>query len=54
MKRNELVEKIIAEIESDGAYFQEVDGHTDFVKGITRCLHVIEDMYKKWQEENDE
>lgn len=54
MKRNELVEKIIAEIESNGAYFQEVDGRTDFVKGITCCLHVIEDMYKEWQEGNDE
>lgn len=54
MKRDKLVEKIIEEIQSDGAYFQEVDGRTDFVKGITRCLHVIEDMYKKWQEESDE
>lgn len=54
IKKNELVEKIIAEIESDGAYFQEVNGHTDFVKGITFCLHRIEDIYKKWQEEKDE
>ncbi len=39
------LKKIRAEIEDTGAYEQEVNGKTEFLKGITYCLSII-DKYK--------
>lgn len=39
------LEKIRAKIEDTGAYEQEVNGKTEFLKGITYCLNVI-DKYR--------
>ena len=46
----DVLNKIKAEIEDTGAYEQEVNGKTEFVKGITYCLNVI-DKYKVEREE---
>lgn len=43
--RNRLqdaIEKIRAEIIDTGAYEQEVNGKTEFLKGINYCLNVID------------
>ena len=40
-----IIDKIIAEIMDTGAYEQEVNGNTEFLKGINYCLGVI-DKYK--------
>ena len=42
---NNVLDKIRAEIMDTGAYEQEVDGKTEFLKGINYCLGVI-DKYK--------
>jgi len=53
-KVNEVLDKVIDEIMDTGAYEQEVNGKTEFLKGINYCLCVI-DKYKaesegkKWQ-----
>lgn len=47
---NEVFDEIKAEIEDTGAYEQEVNGKTDFLKGINYCLGVI-DKYKAESEE---
>lgn len=44
------VDKIRAEIMDTGAYEQEVNGKTEFLKGINYCLSVI-DKYKTESEE---
>lgn len=36
------LEKIKDKMMDDGAYFQEVEGHTDFVKGISHCIDIVE------------
>lgn len=46
----DILDKIIAEIEDTGAYEQEVHGKTEFLKGITFCLSII-DKYKAEREE---
>lgn len=38
----EVLDKIKAEIEDTGAYEQEVNGKTEFLKGINYCLSVID------------
>lgn len=45
------LEKLRAEIMDMGAYEQEVNGKTEFLKGINYCLGVI-DKYKGKSEEN--
>lgn len=42
----DIIDKIRAEIEDTGAYEQEVNGKTEFLKGITYCLNII-DKYKE-------
>lgn len=42
---NSMLDKIIDEIMDTGAYEQEVNGKTEFLKGINYCLGVI-DKYK--------
>ncbi len=40
-ERDELLDKIRTEIMDTGAYEQEVNGKTEFLKGINYCLGVI-------------
>jgi hypothetical protein len=40
-----ILDKIRAEIMDTGAYEQEVNGKTEFLKGINYCLNII-DKYK--------
>jgi hypothetical protein len=37
-----VIDKIVEEIEDSGAYEQEVNGYTEYLKGINYCLSVIE------------
>ena len=50
MKQELIIDKIRAEIIDTGAYEQEVNGKTKFLKGINYCLGVI-DKYKVKGEE---
>ena len=45
LEQESLLDKIIDEITDTGAYEQEVNGNTEFLKGINYCLGVI-DKYK--------
>lgn len=47
---NEVLDEIKTEIEDTGAYEQEVNGATEFLKGITYCLNII-DKHKAKSEE---
>lgn len=47
---NSVLDEIRAEIEDTGAYEQEVNGKTEFLKGINYCLGVID----KYKTESDE
>ena len=47
---NSILDKVIAEIMDTGAYEQEVNGNTEFLKGINYCLSVI-DKYKAESED---
>ena len=47
-----IFDKIIAEIMDTGAYEQEVNGNTEFLKGINYCLGVI-DKYKPEMESKE-
>ncbi len=42
MKQESVLDKIRAEIMDTGAYEQEVNGKTEFLKGINYCLSVID------------
>lgn len=42
LEQGSILEKIKAEIEDTGAYEQEVHGKTEFLKGITYCLNIID------------
>ena len=55
LKQEPVLDKVIDEIMDTGAYEQEVNGKTEFLKGINYCLGVI-DKYKAESEEkgNDE
>lgn len=48
-----ILDKIKAEIEDTGAYEQEVSGKTEFMKGITYCLNII-DKHKAESEQKGE
>ena len=45
LEQESLLDKVRAEIMDTGAYEQEVNGNTEFLKGINYCLGVI-DKYK--------
>lgn len=45
LKQEPVLDKVRAEIIDTGAYEQEVNGNTEFLKGINYCLGVI-DKYK--------
>ena len=48
----DILDKIIDEIMDTGAYEQEVNGKTEFLKGINYCLGVI-DKYKAESEDKE-
>jgi len=50
LEQEPILDKIIDEIMDTGAYEQEVNGKTEFLKGINYCLGVI-DKYKGESEE---
>ena len=45
LDQESIFDKIIDEIMDTGAYEQEVNGETEFLKGINYCLEII-DKYK--------
>ena len=45
LEQKPILDKIIDEIMDTGAYEQEVNGNTEFLKGINYCLDII-DKYK--------
>ena len=52
LEKESLLDKIKAEIMDTGAYEQEVNGETEFLKGINYCLGVI-DKYKEEMESKE-
>ncbi len=50
LEQESILDKIRAEIMDTGAYEQETNGKTEFLKGINYCLGVI-DKYKVESEE---
>ena len=49
---NSILDKLIDEIMDTGAYEQEVNGNTEFLKGINYSLSVI-DKYKTESEDKE-
>ena len=45
LEKESILDKVIDEIMDTGAYEQEVNGETEFLKGINYCLDII-DKYK--------
>ena len=52
LEQESMLDKIIDEIMDTGAYEQEVNGKTEFLKGINYCLGVI-DKYKAESEDKE-
>ena len=52
ISRQAVLDKLIDEIMDTGAYEQEVNGNTEFLKGINYCLSVI-DKYKAESEDKE-
>ena len=52
LEQETIIDKIRAEIVDTGAYEQEVNGNTEFLKGINYCLGVI-DKYKAEMESEE-
>ena len=52
LDQESIFDKVIDEIMDTGAYEQEVNGETEFLKGINYCLEII-DKYKA-EMENEE
>ena len=52
LEQESILDKIIDEIMDTGAYEQEVNGKTEFLKGINYCLGVI-DKYKAESEDKE-
>ena len=52
LDQESIIDKIRAEIMDTGAYEQEVNGNTEFLKGINYCLGVI-DKYKAEMESEE-
>ncbi len=50
LEQEDVLDKIVTEIEDAGAYEQEINGKTEFVEGITYCLNII-DKYKTESED---
>ena len=52
LEQESMLDKIIDEIMDTGAYEQEVNGKTEFLKGINYCFGVI-DKYKAESEDKE-
>ena len=52
LEQESIIDKLRDEIMDTGAYEQEVNGDTEFLKGINYCLGVI-DKYKAETEEEE-
>ena len=52
LEQESIIDKLRAEIMDTGAYEQEVNGNTEFIKGINYCLGVI-DKYKAEMESEE-
>ena len=52
LDQESIFDKVIDEIMDTGAYEQEVNGETEFLKGINYCLGII-DKYKTKTEEEE-
>ena len=52
LEQEPIIDKIRAEIMDTGAYEQEVNGNTEFLKGINYCVGVI-DKYKAEMESEE-
>ena len=52
LEQESIIDKIRDEIMDTGAYEQEVNGNTEFLKGINYCLGVI-DKYKAEMESEE-
>ena len=51
LDQESMLDKIIDEIMDTGAYEQEVNGNTEFLKGINYCLGVINKYKAKTEKE---
>lgn len=52
LEQDSILDKVIDEIMYTGAYEQEVNGETEFLKGINYCLEII-DKYKAEMEREE-
>ena len=52
LEQESIIDKLRDEIMDTGAYEQEVNGNTEFLKGINYCLGVI-DKYKTEMESEE-
>ena len=52
LEQESIIDKLRDEIMDTGAYEQEVNGNTEFLKGINYCLGVI-DKYKEESESEE-
>lgn len=52
LEQESIIDKIRDEIMDTGAYEQEVNGNTEFLKGINYCIGVI-DKYKAEMESEE-
>ena len=52
LEQESIIDKLRDEIMDTGAYEQEVNGNTEFLKGINYCLGVI-DKYKAEMEREE-
>ena len=52
LDQESIFDKVIYEIMDTGAYEQEVNGETEFLKGINYCLEII-DKYKEEMESKE-
>lgn len=52
LEQESILDKVIDEIMDTGAYEQEVNGKTEFLKGINYCLGVI-NKYKTESEDKE-
>ena len=52
LEQESIIDKLRDEIMDTGAYEQEVNGNTEFLKGINYCLGVI-DKYKAEMESEE-
>lgn len=52
LEQEDVVDKIVSEIEHTGAYEQEINGKTEFLEGITYCLNLLNKYKAESEDEN--